>query len=816
MFLKFLFNIVLKIVNKMKLPLLITLQTLLLTQFFSQTSIIKGKITDKINNEPIPFANVYVEQIKTGVATDFDGFYELKNILPGQYNLTISFVGYETKTLSEIIVNPNKPTILDVELNTTSTSLDEVEIKASPFQKTEESPVSKRSINASEIYRNPGGNRDISKVILSLPGVASTVSFRNDIIIRGGAPNENRFYLDGIEVPNINHFATQGSSGGPVGMINVNFIREVDLYSGAFPSNRGNTLSSVMEFKQIDGNPDRIASSFTIGSSDIGLTFDGPIGEKTTFVFSARRSYLQFLFSLIGLPFLPTYNDFQFKTKTKINDKNQLTIIGLGAIDDFELNTGINDNETDIDQIERNNYILGYLPVTTQWNYAVGANWTHFSENSFQNFIFSRNHLNNRSVKYKDNLETRENLIQDYLSQEIENKFRFENTIREGGWKINFGTGLEHSTYTNNTFQKIIYQNSPDSINVNSKLEILKASIFGQISKKLFNEKLITSFGLRTDQNSYSKEMSNPLKQLSPRLSIAYAIDDKSSINFNVGRYFQLPAYTVMGYRNNNNELINKKNNLSYINNNHIVLGIETNPGNFSKLTIEGFYKKYNNYPFLIGDSISLANLGGDFGVIGNEPVSSTSEGRSYGIEFLAQKKLNKLFYGIVAYTWVRSEFKDMNDNFVASAWDSRHIISMTGGVKLKKNWEIGARFRYSGGAPFTPYDYENSSLKSVWNINSFGVFDYNNLNSQRLKANHGLDLRVDKKWYWNKVTLNLYVDIQNLYNFETETPSSLIAIRDENNNIIEDPIDPSRYQLKYISNVSGTVLPSIGLQFEF
>ena len=800
----------------MKSVQLITILMLQATQLFSQTSIIKGKVTDKINNEPIPFANIYLEQTQTGVATDFDGLYELKNINPGQYNLTISFVGYQTRTISEIIVNPNKPTIIDIQLNISSTSLDEIEIKSSPFQKTEESPVSKRSINASEIYRNPGGNRDISRVIQSLPGVASTVSFRNDIIIRGGAPNENRFYLDGIEVPNINHFATQGSSGGPVGMINVNFIREVDLYSGAFPSNRGNTLSSVMEFKQIDGNPDRIATSFTIGSSDIGLTFDGPIGKKTTFVFSARRSYLQFLFSLIGLPFLPTYNDFQFKTKTKINDKNQLTIIGLGAIDDFELNKGINENETNQDQIQRNNYILGYLPVTTQWNYAIGANWTHFSNNSFQNFIFSRNHLNNRSLKYKDNIETNENLIQDYLSQEVENKFRFENTIRENGWKINFGTGLEYATYTNKTFQKIIYQNNLDTVDVNSKLELFKASVFGQISKKLFKDKLITSFGIRTDLNTYSKEMSNPLEQLSPRLSIAYAIDDKSSINFNIGRYFQLPAYTVMGYRNNNNELINKTNNLTYINNNHLVLGLETNPGNFSKLTIESFYKKYNNYPFLIGDSISLANLGGDFGVIGNEPVSSTSEGRSYGIEFLAQKKLNKLFYGIIAYTWVRSEFKDMNDNYVASAWDSRHIISMTGGIKLKKNWEIGARFRYSGGAPFTPYDYENSSLKSIWNTNAFGVFDYNNLNSQRLKPNHGLDLRIDKKWYWKKVTLNLYIDIQNLYNFETETPSSLIAIRDENNNIIEDPNDPNRYQLKYLSNVSGTVLTSIGLQFEF
>ena len=784
---------------------------------YSQSGILKGYVKDATSNEEISFANVFVEQLNSGVATDFDGFFEFKELKPGLYTIKCSFVGYESKTFAEINVNPNKPTILNIKLIESSTSLDVVEITASPFQKSEESPVSKRSISATEIYRNPGGNRDISKVIQSLPGVASTVSFRNDIIIRGGAPNENRFYLDGIEIPNINHFATQGSSGGPVGMINVNFVREVDLYSGAFPANRGNALSSVMEFKQIDGNPDRIASSLTVGSSDFGITLDGPINNKTTFVLSARRSYLQLLFSAIGLPFLPTYNDFQFKTKTKLNDKNQITVIGLGAIDDFVLNTGINDNETDPEVIERNNYILGYIPVTTQWNYAVGMNWTHFKEKSFQNFILSRNHLNNRSVKYKDNIEINENLLQDYLSEEIETKFRFENTMRNNGWKLNFGTGIEAVTYKNKTFQKIIFQNFPDTLDFNSELNFIKTSVFGQISKKAFDNKIIASFGLRTDQNSYSKQMSNPLKQLSPRFSLAYALGEKSSLNFNIGQYFQLPAYTVMGYRNNKNELVNKDNEITYINNKHLVFGIETNPGNFSKLTVEGFYKKYDNYPFLLKDSISLANLGGDFGVIGNESVSSTSQGRSYGVEFLAQKKLNKSFYGIMAYTWVRSEFKDKKNEYIPSAWDNQHIISLTGGFKFKKDWELGMKFRFSGGSPYTPYDTLNSSYSYVWDVNSFGVFDYNKLNGVRLKSNHGLDIRIDKKWYWKKVTLNVYLDIQNLYNFQAETPPSLIAVRNTDGSfqtIIGS--NPERYNLRYIDNTAGTVLPSIGLQFEF
>ena len=785
------------------------------SSYKSQSGVIKGRVFDQINNESIPFANIYIEELQIGATTDIEGDYEIKEIKPGLYNVVFSFIGYENIRKAEIIISSTKPTVLNIGLIEKSTNLEEVEINTSPFEKSEESPVSKRNINATEIYRNPGGNRDISKVIQSLPGVASTVAFRNDIIIRGGAPNENRFYLDGIEVPNINHFATQGSSGGPVGMINVNFIREVDLYSGAFPANRGNSLSSIMEFKQIDGNTDRVASTFTIGSSDIGMTIDGPIGKKSTFVFSARRSYLQFLFKAIQLPFLPTYNDFQYKQSININNKNKITLIGLGAIDDFELNLELNDNITDQDTYERNEYILGYLPVTTQWNYTVGAKWTHFKENSFQDLVISRNQLNNSSVKYTGNIVTPENLLQDYNSQEIENKIRWENTFRKNGWKINYGIGYEYVEYTNSTFQKTSINDTSITINFNSALNFSKFNLFAQSSKKLVNNRLILSLGIRTDNNTYSEKMLNPFSQISPRFSLSYAINKQISLNFNTGKYFQLPAYTVLGYRDSLDNLINKQNEISYISNDHVVAGIEYSPGTSNKITIEGFYKNYHNYPFILADSISLANLGGDFGVIGNEPVSSTSEGRAYGIEFLAQQKLSKDFYGILAYTWVKSEFKDKDGHYRPSAWDNGHIISLTAGKKFKNDWEIGFKFRFSGGSPYTPYDTATSSIIQVWDVNNVGVFDYDQLNSLRLNANHGLDIRVDKKWYWKKVALNLYLDIQNLYNFQAETPPSLIVLRNNGNKII-DPTDPNRYLLKQINNTTGTILPTIGLQIEF
>lgn len=798
-----------------KLAKLITILILSNTCVLAQNGIIKGRVYDNINNEPIPFANIYIDQIQKGISSDVDGNFIIKNIKAGIYNVTFSFIGYQTYTASEVIVSSNKPSTLNAGLNETTTSLEEVEIKASPFLKSEESPVSKRSISATEIYRNPGGNRDISKVIQSLPGVASTVSFRNDIIIRGGAPNENRFYLDGIEVPNINHFATQGSSGGPVGMINVNFISEVDLYSGAFPANRGNTLSSVLEFKQVEGNNERLASSFTIGSSDVGLTLDGPIGKKSTFVLSARRSYLQFLFKAIQLPFLPTYNDIQFKQSIKLNEKNNLIFIGLGAIDEFKLNLGLNESITDPDTYERNEYILGYLPVSTQWNYTFGGKWTHFKDNSFQTLVLSRNHLNNSSKKYADNIENEQNLLQDYNSQEIENKLRFENTFRKNGWKLNYGFGYEFAVYTNSTFLKIPLGDSNTIVDFESNLDFHKFSYFAQGSKKLINNKLILSLGIRSDHNTYSTQMANPLSQLSPRFSAAYALTKKMSLNFNIGRYYQLPAYTVMGYRDNN-ILVNKENEITYISNDHIVAGLEFNPATFNKITVEGFYKNYNNYPFLVNKNVSLANLGGDFGVIGNEEVTSSSKGRAYGIEFLAQQKLSKTFYGILAYTWVRSEFKDQNDLYKPSSWDNGHIISLTAGMKFKKNWEIGAKFRFSGGSPYTPFDTLNSSYIQVWDVTNMGLLDYNQLNEFRLKPNHGLDIRIDKKWYWKKMALNVYLDIQNVYNFQAEITPSLIIPTDDNGNRLINSNDPSRYQTKLIENSSGTLLPSIGLQFEF
>lgn len=782
---------------------------------FSQNGRIIGRVYDQINNEPLSFATVQIVELSRGAVADVDGNYKIENIPQGTYTVRASFTGFEPITITEVLVTSARVVTLDFAMKEKG-ALSEIVIEASPFKNRDESPLSVNTLSATELERYPGANRDVSRVIQALPGVAQIPSFRNDIIIRGGSPGENRFYLDGIEVPNINHFATQGSSGGPVGLLNINFIREVEFYSGAFPANRANGLSSVISFSQKRGNSEGLITNFALGSSDFALTFDGPLGGKTNFIFSYRVSYLQLLFQALQLPFLPTYQDSQFKIDHDINKKNRLTFIGLGALDQFSLNQSVNDGVTDPETLRRNNYILGNIPVNNQWNYTIGAKWTHFSKNSYQTLVVSRNMLKNSAIKYRDNIELPENLILNYSSFEAENKFRFEHDYLKNGWKINAGIGYEYANYFNETLNQVVINGAPVSIDFLSRIGFGKFSLFGQVSRRFFNERLATSFGLRTDFSNFAKSLMNPLDQISPMLSLSYDVTDKISISGNVGRYHQLPSYTILGFRNNQNQLVNRENDIKYIRVDQFVIGANYKTDWKSKISVEGFYKAYSRYPFSLRDSVSIANLGSDFGVIGNEPVASISEGRAMGVEVLYQQRLYKGFYGIVAYTFVLSEFKDQNGSYIPSSWDNRNIVSLSVGKTFKKNWDVGVRWRFSGGSPFTPIDIATSSLIPVWNVSGRGLPDYNQLNAQRLGSFHQMDIRVDKKFFFPSWNMNFYIDIQNVYNFQVETAPILLVVTDENNVPLVDPNNPNSYQTEQLANIAGTLLPTIGIIIEF
>lgn len=805
----------------------------------AQTGRFSGSVIDKSTQKPLVGVTVSLDGISGGKITDTNGLFRFTGLALRTYNITFSSVGYKPYTLYNITISAGNETYFTVELEPQASNLAEVTVKGS--RKTAraaslETPLSVQRLTTEEIRSNPGGNFDISKVIQALPGVGGGQQgggFRNDIIIRGGAPNENVFYLDGIEIPVMNHFQTQGSSGGPQGMLNVSFIEDVKLSTSAFDARYDNAMSSVFQFRQKNGNPNKLQGNIRLSATELAATFEGPASKdkKTTFLASARRSYLQLLFSALDLPIRPNFWDFQVKLNRQIDKKTTLSFIGLAAIDEFSFAPIKN---ADADKL----YILNSNPLINQWNYTGGLILKRLVKNGYYNVALSRNSFNNNFERYEDNeakLVSQQTL--DYNSNETENKLRLDVNKTLGGWKFAYGTSLQLSEYDNHTYNVVRKSilNSAGTlvqpaiiVNYNSPLNSFwRYGAFAQISKRMLDNRLGFSAGIRTDMNSFTTHGNNVFKTLSPRFSLSYVLADNWNLNFSAGRYFKLAPYTILGFAGVNGQLINKD--ADYLKSDHLAAGLEYLPSDALRFTLEGFYKKYSNVPVSLLKGTSLSNMGSDFNVLGNEAVITDGKGRAYGFEFFAQKKLTERFFGILSYTFYRSEYSNRPDPLSSimlpetlspSSWDNRHLLSVTWGYKFRRNWELGLKLRYQGGAPYTPFNETASRLNFL--SQGQGLLDYSKINTLRLNSFNSSDLRIDKKWNFKKTSLDLYLDVTNWYRAKSQASPSYSFKRTADNkgfattDGLAMKADGSNAIPVYINNDDANFTPSIGFIIEF
>jgi hypothetical protein len=816
----------------MKLFFVFALSITIFTQnAFTQTKgSISGKVIDKSTQKPLYSANIALEGTNKLVMTDTNGVFKITDIALKTYNVTFSSIGYKSQTLYNIAVNAGNENFVTIELEPSVSALTEVVFKSNRRTVTAatlETPLSVQRLTTEEIKANPGGNFDISKVIQSLPGVGGGVGgggFRNDIIIRGGGPAENVFYLDGIEVPVINHFQTQGSSGGPQGILNVSFIEDVKLNSSAFDARYDNALSSVFQFKQKNGNPNNFQGNIRLSASELATTFEGPLSKnkKTTFLASARRSYLQLLFSLIDLPIRPNYWDFQTKITHQIDKKTTLSFIGIGAIDEFEFAEIKSASPEKL-------YIINSNPFIFQNTYTTGFTLKRLLNNGFLNIALSRNWFNNDIKQFEDNnLQLPSQRILSINSTEAENKLRIDVNKTYNGWKIAYGGMVQLAEYNNNTFT-VLRKEFKDSngtilqpnvsINFESPLNnFLKYGAFFQVGKRLFDNRLGLSGGLRADMNSFTTDGNNPLETLSPRISLSYVLANEWTANASIGSYYKLAPYTILGFADNNNTLVNR--NSKYQKSDHFVTGIEYLPNDGLRFTLEGFYKRYNNIPVSVRNGISLANLGSDFNVLGNEAVITNGKGNTYGFEVFAQKKLTDQFFGLLSYTFYRSKYSGANNVLIPSSWDNEQLLSVTLGYKFQRNWELGLKFRYQGGAPYTPYNESESRLNYL--SQGQGIFDFTRLNTLRLGGFNGSDIRIDKKWNFKKTTIDLFIDVNNWYAAKSVAVPSYTFKRTEDNSAFTTTdgsvikADGSNAIPVLLRNDEAQFTPTIGFIVEF
>jgi hypothetical protein len=433
----------------------------------------------------------------------------------------------------------------------------------------------------------------------------------------------------------------------------------------------------------------------------------------------------------------------------------------------------------------------------------------------------------NRLDRFEDNEvgnEARRTLKS--VSQEIENKLRWEVNKFFGDWKIIYGLSAQYVKYNNDFFARLspsIFDNTGNIITpqVNfsfyNAIDFARYGAFFSVNKKVWNERLSLTGGIRTDMNSFTTTGNDPLNALSPRAAASFAINEKWNMNGSIGRYAKLPVYTVLGFKQDGNS-VNR--NSDYILCDHLVYGFEFLPKNSLRITAEGFYKQYSNYPVSISTGVSLANLGSAYGAIGNEAVTSIGEGRAYGFELFLQQKFTKSYFLTASYTFFKSEFTGANGKYAPSAWDNRHLLSVIFGKKFKNGYELGVKYRLAGGAPYTPYDTTASRLNYV--TTGTGTFDYAQINSQRLPIFNQLDIRIDKKINFKKSSLDFFLDIQNvtnaksysqdLYSFQRNADNSGFAttdgqaLRADGSNGIPIPIP----------NVNGSIIPAFGIIYDF
>ena len=792
---------------KIRIFLLLFVMVLLSTCVYSEDFQVRGRVIDKFSRQPVPNASVTVYgRTGQGASTDSAGVFCIEHVAPGICQLSVSCVGYKNALSPEYIVSAKLPPV-EIELEENTSKLEEVTVTAGSFRRVKNSPVSLQIIGLGEIEKSPGGNRDISRIVRSYPGVSfSPIGYRNDLIVRGGAPSENRFYLDGIEIPNINHFATQGASGGPVSILNADLIREVQFYTGAFPADKGGALSSVMDIRLRDGNSDDNSFKATLGASEVSLSGSGHFGGNTTYLFSVRQSYLQLLFKVLGLPFLPNYIDGQFKIKTRLSDRDEIVLLGLTGIDRMKLNTDEKGEDAE--------YMLSYLPRIEQQTFTIGAAYKHYAGKHVQTVSLGYNYLANQNLKYRNNDDSSaDNLTLDLSSHEQKVSLRAENRTYGERWAFVEGVEAYYAKYDDNTFQRLYRSGGQVLLRQNTDLGIMGWGAFASARYRTTDERLTATLGLRFDGCDYSSAMARFWETVSPTLSLSYRVLPQLAVNAAVGMYHQLPAYTALGYTDETGAYVNKS--LKYMRVVNANLGTEWNISRQVVVSVEGFFKRYSRVPLSVVDGIPLACKGNDYGVVGNEQLVPDADGRAYGVEASMRWQVAGKLTSVASFTFFRSEYRSENGaEYIASAWDNRFIANVSGTYELPRNWSIGAKLSAIGGSPFTPYDEDKSSLVEAWDVQGRPYYDYTRYNTGRLDAFAQLDVRVDKNYYFKGWRLGIYLDLQNVTKSVLRQPDVLMST-----GVVENPEAPlaeQRYKMKYIKQESGTLLPTIGLTVEF
>jgi hypothetical protein len=730
---------------------------------------IRGSVIDETTQSPLPAVNIQIEGSNLGAAADLNGNFIIEHVPSGIYNLRFTMIGYEIRIVNNVVVNPGLTTWKTIELKPAILEMKGVKVTAGYFHGAKDAVVSNKSMDFEEIRTDPGSAEDIQRVVQALPAVVSGADQDNEIIVRGGMPGENLFVMDHMEIPNPNHFGYQGAGGGPINMINAQFVRRVDFYAGAFPARYGDRASSVMDISLREGSRDRITGHGYLGMSGAGLIVEGPLfNTNGSYILSARKSFLDLIIAQTGLTAVPKYYSLQGKIVYDINSRHKLIMNGIYGNDKIEI----------VD--DKSGYARGAENVRSlSHQYALGTSWKMLFGKKGYSMLTLYQTLNHWDQYVYDENENPyyENLSTETVTALKEDLF----WIPSKRFEVNFGAQIKflrlHITEwadADTIFTYDVNQNPPvktgvfltyDEFNSKARETTTKTGTWFQLKFQPL-KRLSATLGIRTDYFSFTDKSA-----WDPRIGFSYTLDSKTRLNLAFGKHSQTPSNILLVSHPLNKDL-------DYKQTQQVVLGLGHLFREDIRGTIEVYYKDYRKVPIAISD-LTPDPFDASYG-------HHVSEGKGYakGIEVFLQKKMSGQSHFTISYAYsIPKGYDPRHDRYYNWDYDYRHVFTFISGLhfdlrdrpwyqKMSKTtiykifaWllpfadqlEIGIRWRYLGGRPYTrPIYYPNYQQ---WIVDDTVLY-----NTSRYPEYHRLDFRLDRRFMfkgWNMVT---YFDVMNVY----------------------------------------------------
>lgn len=798
------------------MKLKIVLFTLFLTTLnFAQTGLLAGKVTDASTKEALIGVNILVTELENiGAATDIDGNFKIK-IPVGSYSIKVSLIGYTTNIRTDIVIKTNSELKIDVQLSPTSLKMDEVKVTADYFDKAViENNLSTIALGVEEVRRSPGAMGDFQRILQGMAGVSFSTDQTNELLVRGGSPNENLTIFDDMELHSTNHYPNEFNSGGPINMINVELVQDIQFSTGGFISKFGDKMSSTMSIKSRDGITSRaFAGEGNISMAGAGATLEGSInGGRGSWLISARKSYIDLIADSFGLTAIPIYYDTQFRFMYNLSNKHKLSWSGIYGNDKIKFD-GLSDNvyEEKANQIDS---VDAQIIDVKQQQWASGINlnsvWSKYLYSRIT--LYANNHHNEVDFGYSfterqfdsgGNISDSKILNTRYLySNKSDNleaalKAQFGWTISKTN-RLEFGGQIKFGAYEQTAFidaDTARYDTNNDGIhetiiiqpeaNLTTDLKLFdqnKSYLFLNDRIKLLSDRLILNIGVRYDIFTYSNA-----SNISPRFSASYyLIPLITNINFAYGEYYQTHSYPIYGDKYSTNENQFLKNSHSR----HFILGFDHILDEGLKLTVEGFYKKYSDLP------VNENFIHQSDPTYRSEKRLNIGKQNVYGIDFMLQQKLVKDLYGTISFSRNWTEVEDprigMKENTFVSDYDFPYVFNIIIGKRFtdarkaldklpailkyasyilpfSDDMELSAKWRYASGKPYTEMAHTTNIQHRVGGVTwTEGAWkETENVNGMRYPAYHRLDLGFNSRFNFDTWNLVINLSFQNIYNRE-------------------------------------------------